>query len=81
VHSGQGPPAHTPHTDAEIAVKLRMAGFGKNQIAKTLTSENPFVQHMDAEQRTIYLGNCPRGEPSQAWRQVQQFQQMRVTRR
>jgi len=26
-----------------------------NQIAKTLTSENPFVQHMDAEQRTIYL--------------------------
>jgi len=43
-------PAHTPHTDAEIAVKLR-----KNQIAKTLTSESPFVQHMDAEQRTIYL--------------------------
>jgi len=32
-----------------------MAGFGKNQIAKTLTSESPFVQHMDAEQRTIYL--------------------------
>jgi len=43
-----------------------MAGFGKNQIAKTLTSESPFVQHMDAEQRTIYLnkGIAPCGEPS-----------------
>jgi hypothetical protein len=77
----KGPPAHTPHTDAEIAVKLRMAGFGKNQIAKTLTSESPFVQHMDAEQRTIYLnkGIAPVVNHPQAWRQVQQFQQMRVS--
>jgi hypothetical protein len=73
--------AHRPHTDAEIALKLRMAGFSKQAIAKTLMAHSPFVQHMDADQRTIYVnkGIAPVVNHPQAWRQVDQFQQMRIT--
>jgi len=43
-------------------------------------NQRKFVQHMDAEQRTIYLNKGIVVNHPQAWRQVQQFQQMRVTR-
>jgi len=48
-----------------------MAGFGKNQIAKTLTSENPFVQHMDAEQRKYLNKELPPWWTIPRQRQVQ----------
>jgi hypothetical protein len=75
----KGAPAYSPHTDAEIALKLRMAGFSKNQIGKTLIAESPFVQHMDEEQRNIYLnkGIAPVVNHSQAWKQLQRFQEQR----
>ncbi len=73
--------AHQPHTDAEIALRLRMAGFSKQAIAKTLMAHSPFVQHMDADQRSIYVnkGIAPVVNHPQARRQVDQFQQMRIT--
>lgn len=77
----KGAPAYTPHTDAEIAVKLRMAGFSKNQIANTLSAESPFVQHMDADQRNIYLnkGIAPVVNHTRSWQALQRFQQQRLS--
>jgi hypothetical protein len=40
----RGVQALHPHTDAEIAIKLRMAGFSKAQISKTLSRHSPFVK-------------------------------------
>lgn len=76
----KGSPAYSPHTDAEIALKLRMAGFSKNQIGITLAAESPFVQHMDADQRSIYLnkGIAPVVSHSRSWQALQRFQQQRI---
>lgn len=79
----KGAPAYSPHTDAEIALKLRMAGFSKNQIGKTLIAESPFAQHMDADQRNIYLnkGIAPVVNHSRAWQALQRFQEQRQSQR
>jgi len=49
----KGAPAYSPHTDAEIALKLRMAGFSKNQIGITL-AESPSSSTWTPT-RNIYL--------------------------
>jgi MobA/MobL family/RepB DNA-primase from phage plasmid len=77
----RGAAALTPHTDAELAIKLRMAGFSKKQIGKTLEYNSPFVQSLpDAQSRHIYLagGIAPVLNHWKTHRKIQEFHETRT---
>ncbi|KAB8333599.1 hypothetical protein SD80_012440 [Scytonema tolypothrichoides VB-61278] len=72
--------ALTPHTDAELAVKLKLAGFTNNQIAKTLTNESPFMKALgDEPSRQAYLakGIAPVLQHPNTYRKIEEFRQTR----
>lgn len=51
----KGAQAYHPYTDAEIGIKLRMAGFGKQRIYDCLKENSPFAAYLDEEAKTRYL--------------------------
>jgi hypothetical protein len=74
----KGAQAIHPYTDAEIAIKLRMAGFGKASIEECITQNSPFVAYLpkDAPARQRYYDqaisplvyNPKVGQRLRAWR-------------
>ncbi|MBW4590120.1 MobA/MobL family protein [Aetokthonos hydrillicola Thurmond2011] len=55
----RGANALHPHTDAEIAIKLRMAGFSKSRIGQTLAQHSPFAKAFaDEQERHSYLAGA-----------------------
>jgi hypothetical protein len=47
--------AYSPYTDAEIGIKLRMAGFSKKTVYDTLRENSPFICYLDEDTKTRYL--------------------------
>lgn len=71
---------YTPYTDVEIATKLRMAGFGKQRIYKTLRNHSPFICYLDNDAKTRYLakGIAPLVDNPQVNQKIAQWRQFRV---
>jgi hypothetical protein len=77
----RGVQALHPYTDAEIAIKLRMAGFSKAQIGKTLSRHSPFVKALPDEQsRHQYLagGIAPEVNHPRTYQKIVAFHQHRA---
>lgn len=77
----KGAQAYHPYTDAEIGIKLRMAGFSKQRIYDCLKDNSPFAVHLSEEAKTRYLFKAiapiidnPRINPK-----IAQFKQHRVS--
>ena len=76
----KGAQAYHPYTDAEIAIKLRMAGFGKQRIYECLKKNSPFAVHLSDEAKTRYLykGVAPIMDNPRINQRIAQWKQFRT---
>jgi hypothetical protein len=76
----KGAQAYHPYTDAEIGIKLRMAGFGKQRIYDCLKENSPFAAYLDEEAKTRYLykGIAPLMDNPKVNQKIAQWNQFRT---
>jgi hypothetical protein len=76
----KGAQAYHPYTDAEIGVKLRMAGFGKQRIYDCLKENSPFASYLDDDAKTRYLyqGIAPLMDNPKVNQKIAQWNQFRT---
>lgn len=73
--------AISPASDAEIAFKLRLAGFSRKSIAQVIRSESPFYRALAKERyRQVYLekGIAASVYHPRLYAKVREFQQRRI---
>jgi hypothetical protein len=77
----KGAQAYHPYTDAEIGIKLRMAGFGKQRIYDCIRENSPFAAHLndeDAKTRYLYKGIAPLMDNPKINQKIAQWNQFRT---